>query len=360
MLAMRAASRVARTAIRTRTPATLRSRGITTTAAVCTELGAPLTVRDDWTLAAPGPGEVLVQTRAAGLNFAEVLQTKGLYQERLEPPFVPGNECSGVVEAVGAGVAHVKAGDAVIALPRGGAWARHCVVNGAAVAPLPKIPKTDAEWRQAASLAVAYGTADMALRRRARMSEGETVLITAAAGGVGLAAVELAAQAGCNVIAATGSPEKAEIALAAGAAAAVSYGDDPRAFREHVKELAPGGVDVAVDMVGGPHLEAIVRSMAFDGRCVVVGFASGDIPKVPANLLLVKNCALVGLYWGAHAKARPDAFRESLGRVSKMWADGLISPRVGLALPLREANAAVAALAGRKSTGKVVLTMDIS
>ena len=135
---------------------------------------------------------------------------------------------------------------------------------------------------------------------------------------------------------------------------------DPRAFREHVKELAPGGVDVAVDMVGGPHLEAIVRSMAFDGRCVVVGFASGDIPKVPANLLLVKNCSLVGLYWGAHAKARPDAFRESLGRVSKMWADGLVSPRVGLALPLREANAAVAALAGRKSTGKVVLTMDIS
>ena len=355
MQALRAAARVA-----------LRSRGITTTAAVCTELGAPLTVRDDWTLAEPGPGEVLVQTRAAGLNFAEVLQTKGLYQERLEPPFVPGNECSGVVEAVGAGVAHVKAGDAVIALPRGGAWARHCVVSGAAVAPLPKPPSTEAEWRQAASLAVAYGTADMALRRRARMSErrrgrlrrGETVLITAAAGGVGLAAVELAAHAGCNVIAATGSPEKAEIALAAGAAAAVSYGDDPRAFREHVKELAPGGVDVAVDMVGGPHLEAIVRSMAFDGRCVVVGFASGDIPKVPANLLLVKNCSLVGLYWGAHAKARPDAFRESLGRISSMWADGLVSPRVGLALPLCEANAAVAALAGRKSTGKVVLTMD--
>ena len=112
--------------------------------------------------------------------------------------------------------------------------------------------------------------------------------------------------------------------------------------------------------VGGPHLEAIVRSMAFDGRCVVVGFASGDIPKVPANLLLVKNCSLVGLYWGAHAKARPDAFRDSLGRVSKMWAEGLVSPRVGLAVPLREANAAVAALAGRKSTGKVVLTMDIS
>ena len=249
MLAMRAASRVARTAIRARTPPALRRRTITTTAAVCTELGAPLTVRDDWKIEEPGPGEVLVETRAAGLNFAEVLQTKGLYQERLEPPFVPGNECSGTVEAVGAGVAHVKAGDAVIALPRGGAWARHCVVNGAAVAPLPKPPSSDAEWRQAASLAVAYGTADMALRRRARMSEGETVLITAAAGGVGLAAVELAAQAGCNVIAATGSPEKAAIALEAGAAAAVSYGDDPRAFREHVKELAPNGIDVAVDMV---------------------------------------------------------------------------------------------------------------
>ena len=187
MQALRAAARVA-----------LRRRTITTTAAVCTELGAPLTVRDDWKIEEPGPGEVLVRTRAAGLNFAEVLQTKGLYQERLEPPFVPGNECSGTVEAVGAGVAHVKAGDAVIALPRGGAWARHCVVNGAAVAPLPKIPKTEAEWRQAASLAVAYGTADMALRRRARMSEGETVLITAAAGGVGLAAVELAAHAGSD------------------------------------------------------------------------------------------------------------------------------------------------------------------
>ena len=345
---MRAASRVVRTAL----------RSVTTRAAVCTELGAPLTIRDDWVIADPGPGEVLVATKAAGLNFAEVLQTKGLYQERLEPPFVPGNECSGIVEVVGAGVSHVKVGDSVVALPRGGAWARHCVVNGAAVAPLPKTPTTDDGWRQAASLAVAYGTADLALRRRAKISEGETVLITAAAGGVGLAAVELAAHAGCRVIAATGSPEKAEIALAAGASAALSYGDDPRAFKEHIKELAPNGLDVAVDMVGGPHLEAIVRSMAFDGRCVVVGFASGDIPKVPANLLLVKNCSLVGLYWGAHATARPEVFRESLARVVGLWAEGRVSPRVGLAVPLREANGAVAALAGRKSTGKVVLTMD--
>ena len=167
MLAMRAAARVARTTIRARTPPALRRRTITTTAAVCTELGAPLTVRDDWTLAEPGPGEVLVQTRAAGLNRPRCSRRRACTRCRLEPPFVPGNECSGTVEAVGAGVAHVNAGDAVIALPRGGAWARHCVVSGAAVAPLPKPPSTDAEWRQAASLAVAYGTADMALRRRA-------------------------------------------------------------------------------------------------------------------------------------------------------------------------------------------------
>ncbi|KAH8073521.1 oxidoreductase [Aureococcus anophagefferens] len=275
-------------------------------------LGAPVVVRDDWALPPLAPTSVHVRCEAAGLNFAEALQLKGEYQEKLEPPFVPGNECAGVVVAVGAAVSRCAVGDAVLALPRGGAWAR-----------------------------------DVA---------GETVLVTAAAGGVGLAAVDLAVPRGCRVVAAAGDDAKLRLALDRGAAAGVVYGGtDAREFRAALREAAPEGIDVAVDMVGGDFLEPIVRSLAFDGRCVVVGFASGTIPKIPANLLLVKNCALVGLFWGAHAIHRPAVFADSLRNVVGLWRAGDIAPHVSATYALADADAAVAALVERRSSGKIVL-----
>ena len=339
----------------------LQTRQLQTRAAVCEALGGGVVVRDDYEVCddeALPAGFVRVRAEAAGLNFAEVLQIKGLYQESLEPPFVPGNECAGVVAAVGGGVDGVEVGDAVLALPRGGAWARDVVVGADSVVPLG-VDAGACDFRSAAALAVNYGTADLALDRRARAKAGETVLVTAAAGGVGLAAVELAKARGCRVVAAAGDAEKRALASARGADATVALdAADPFAFRAALKGAAPEGVDVAVDMVGGAALEAIVRSLNFDGRAVVVGFAAGDIPKIPANLLLVKNAALLGLYWGAHATARPAVFRESLGRLVAAWRAGTARPHVGVDLPLARANDAIAALAGRKSTGKVVLRLD--
>ena len=330
------------------------SRRLVTRAAVCEAFGAPVVVRDDWALPPLAPTSVHVRCEAAGLNFAEALQLKGEYQEKLEPPFVPGNECAGVVVAVGAAVSRCGVGDAVLALPRGGAWARDVVVPEAAVAPLGN--GDDVDFASAAALAVNYGTADLALGRRADAKAGETVLVTAAAGGVGLAAVDLAVARGCRVVAAAGDDAKLRLALDRGAAAGVVYGaTDAREFRAALREAAPEGIDVAVDMVGGDFLEPIVRSLAFDGRCVVVGFASGTIPKIPANLLLVKNAALVGLFWGAHAIHRPAVFADSLRNVVGLWRAGDIAPHVSATYALADADAAVAALVERRSSGKIVL-----
>ncbi|KAH8098005.1 oxidoreductase [Aureococcus anophagefferens] len=270
---------------------------LVTRAAVCEAFGAPVVVRDDWALPPLAPTSVHVRCEAAGLNFAEALQLKGEYQEKLEPPFVPGNECAGVVVAVGAAVSRCVVGDAVLALPRGGAWARDVVVPEAAVAP----PKRRRPWSR-------------------------------------------------------GGDAKLRLALDRGAAAGVVYGGtDAREFRAALREAAPEGIDVAVDMVGGDFLEPIVRSLAFDGRCVVVGFASGTIPKIPANLLLVKNCALVGLFWGAHAIHRPAVFADSLRNVVGLWRAGDIAPHVSATYALADADAAVAALVERRSSGKIVL-----
>mmetsp|Transcript_26611 Transcript_26611/g.106616 ORF Transcript_26611/g.106616 Transcript_26611/m.106616 type:complete len:387 (-) Transcript_26611:139-1299(-) len=351
-------------------------RALVTRAAVCENLDdGRVVVRDDWHIdVALGPRAVHVRTKCAGLNFGELLQLRGRYQEKLDPPFVPGNELSGIVEAVGSQVTRVRPGDAVIALPRGGAWAADCVLDDErAVMPLGRggagpLGVDEEDFAGAASLAVAYGTAHMALTERAKVQAGETVLVTAAAGGVGLAAVELATLFGARVIAAASDESKLDLARSKGAVAGITYDtalDDKTAaaeFRSKLKIAAAplGGVDVAVDMVGAPLLDPIVRELNFgSGRAVTVGFASGrGIPSVPANVLLVKNVAVLGLFWGAYAKHKPAVFERTGREVIELWRRGEIAPRVGLRVPLNDVNAAIEALQARKTTGKVVLTMD--
>ena len=335
----------------------------TTRAAVCENLSTGhVHVEPDWQFydeEVLGPKSVHVETRCAGINFGELLQLKGQYQEKLDPPFVPGNEVSGIVKAVGSKVTRAKVGEAIIALPRGGGWARDVVVNENAVLSLGDAANVD--FGQAAALAVSYGTAHMALVERAKLLKGETVLITAAAGGVGLACVELALHFGAKVIACASTLDKLNLARAKGAHATVAYKDDPKEFRNDIRQAAAAcgsdkaGIDVAIDMVGGHLLEALVRSMNFDGRAVVVGFASGKIPKIPANILLVKNVALIGLYWGSYAKHNPPVFQHTAKTVATLWQQGIITPHVGSRFPLDNVNDAVHAIQARTTSGKVVL-----
>lgn len=326
----------------------------TARAAVCESIETGQVRVRDWSLPEVKSGEVLVSCRAAGMNFGELLQLVGQYQEKLVPPFVPGNEMSGVVEAVGPGVTQVQPGDAVVALPRGGAWATRAVVPETAVLSLGT---GEVDFAKAAALSVTYGTAYLALKHRARLVPGETVLVTAAAGGVGTAAVELARHLGAGrVVAATGDESKAQLAVDRGADVGLVYerDQDPRDFREN--KLKPlGGVDVVIDTVGGELFEPLLRSLNFNGRYVVVGFASGGIPSVKANLLLVKNLSVVGVYWGAHARHDPQLFAESITTVADLWRQGQIDPHVGATFALDDVGLAVEAFRARRTTGKVVL-----
>ena len=331
-------------------------RRCATRAAVCTQLGEPL-VHREWQLAAPKAGQVKIKVAAAGVNFAEILQAKGQYQERVEPPFVPGNECAGEVCEVGGNVESLAVGDRVICLSRGGAYASETVVDAGTCLKLPK-SAGNRDLAEAAALLCNYGTAHLAISSRAQLQKGETVLVTAAAGGVGLAAVEVAKLLGAGrVIPACSSDAKLALAATKGADAGINYrGLDGRAFRAQLKEVAGApGVDVVVDMVGGALLEPCVRSLNWNGRAVVIGFAGGSIPKIPANILLVKNVSVHGLFWGAHLVHDPQRMMASANQLIQWWLAGEITPHVGLRVPLAEANDAFAAIVGRESTGKVVL-----
>ena len=258
-------------------PRALRSN--TCAAAVCESLGSKLQYRLDWPISGPTSSEIRVKVAATGVNFAEILQTQGLYQEKKEPPFVPGNECAGEVMELGSSVTNFKIGDRVICLARGNGYASEVVADSRACIKLPE-SAASADMCEAAALLVNYGTAHLALENRANLRQGETVLVTAAAGGVGLAAVELAKLMGAGeVIAAVGSTKKLKIAQGKGAATnGVIYEglSDQRAVKAAIKSAAPNGVDVLVDMVGGDVLEPAIRSLNWNGRGVIVGFAVSE------------------------------------------------------------------------------------
>jgi len=335
------------------------SRRCFATAAVCTKLGAPLELQSDWPSAPLAPKQVRIKVAAAGVNFADILQARGQYQDSKEPPYCPGNECAGEICEVGDKVRGLAVGDRVISLSRGGAYASETVSEAAACIKLPA-SAASADLNEAAALLVNYGTAHLALAHKARLQPGESVLVTAAAGGVGMAAVELAKLLGASqVVAACGSDEKLSVAASKGALAdGVNYaGLDAKAFRSRLKAAAGDqGVDVAIDMVGGELLEPCVRSLNFNGRAVVIGFAAGGpIPKIPANILLVKNISLLGLFWGAHLLHDPATLLSSAKQLVEWWAAGEIKPHVGAALPLSRVNEAFSLIEGRNSTGKIVL-----
>lgn len=329
-------------------------------AAVCNQIGTRLVYQHNWHVGPVGPGQVRIRVAAAGVNFADLLKTRGQYQEKADPPFVPGNELAGEICEVGVGVEHLAVGDRVISLNRGGAYATDAVADEATCLKLPDSARSK-DLAEAAALLINYGTAHLALTARGQLKAGESVLVTAAAGGVGLATVELAKLLGAGrVIAAAGSRAKLELAGKKGADAGVDYsGVDGKAFRAALKAASgDAGVDVVVDMVGGDLLEPAVRSLNWNGRAVVVGFAAGAIPKIPANILLVKNVSCAGLFWGAHLQHDPKALLRSAQQLVEWWSAGEISPHVCERVPLSRAHDAFDLLESRQSTGKVVIVTN--
>lgn len=298
----------------------------------------------------PGAGEVKLRIRACGLNFADLLMARGEYQEKPPLPAVLGLEVAGEVVAVGPGVTGLAPGQRVAAFAGHGGLAEFGCFPAARCLPIPDSMPFD----QAAGFVVAYGTSHLALDHRARLQPGETLLVLGAAGGVGLTAVEIGARMGARVVAVARGPEKLAIARAAGAAEVID--SDHPDLRAAFKAL--GGVDVVFDAVGEPAAGAALRALRPGGRFVVIGFAGGQVPQFPANLLLVKNIDAIGLYWGAYAGFAPQVLAQSLRTLLGWYAEGGLHPHISHALPLDRAAEGFELLRSRRSTGKVVITMD--
>ena len=296
----------------------------------------------------PGPGSVVLRVAACGLNFADLLMAEGTYQEMPEPPFALGMEVAGTVEAVGEGVSGLAAGDRVAAFPGRGGLAERVAVPADRCLAMPE----GLAMRTAAAMQVAYGTAELALDR-ARLATGETLLVLGAAGGVGLAAVEIGRHRGAVVIACARGEGKLAEARKAGADHVVDAEDD---LREGVRAL--GGADVVFDPVGGALAEAAMRVMRPLGRLLVIGFASGAPPALKANHLLVKNHEVLGVYWGGYSRFAPERLTAGLTRVAQACAAGDLRPRVGAVLPMDRVEEGLAMLRERRSTGKVVIEME--
>jgi NADPH:quinone reductase len=298
------------------------------------------------------PGHVLIDVAAAGLNFPDVLCVQGLYQFKPPLPFAPGQEGAGTIRAVGEGVTHLKAGDRAAFIVLSGAIAEAALAPASLCIKLPDA----VDLQTAAGFGMVYGTSYYALKQRAALKEGQTLLVLGAAGGVGLAAVELGKAMGARVIAAASTPQKRQIAMDAGAEASVDYTDP--SWREALKNLTDGkGVDVVYDPVGGEIAEAALRSIAWEGRYLVVGFAAGTIPKIPLNLPLLKGCSVMGVFWGAWAIGDPEASRANFVELYDMLAAGKLKPLISRTLPLDQAKDGLLALGERRATGKIVVTI---
>jgi len=320
-------------------------------ALLCTAWGGPESLTlGDVPSPVPGPGEVLVEVRACGLNFADTLMIQGKYQERPEFPFSPGLEVAGEVLSVGQGVEGLTAGDAVIAFCGHGGLAERVVVpTGNAI----RIPD-GMDFVTAAGFGVVYGTAHVGLERRGHLTPGEVLLVHGAAGGVGLAAVEVGRRMGATVIATASSEERLALAKAHGAHHAINYRKEE--FRERVKSLTDGrGADVVFDPVGGEVFDQSVRCTNWEGRILVVGFASGTISQLPVNLTLVKNISVTGVYWGAYRRRDPAVLQQSWRQLLAWLEEGALSPHISATYPLEDAPAALESLMRRRATGKVVV-----
>jgi NADPH2:quinone reductase len=321
-------------------------------AVLCKDWGPPDTlVVEDVPSPAPGKGQLLVSVKASGVNFPDVLLIQNKYQFKPELPFSPGSEIAGVVRQVGEGVHGFMPGDRVMAHIRSGGYAEEVVVDEALVLPVP----AGLDFTIAASFGLVYATAYHALKDRAGIKAGETLLVLGAAGGVGLAAVELGKLFGARVIACASSEEKLETCKRFGAAVAINY--EREDLREALKNLG-GAVDVVVDPVGGKYSEAALRAMAWKGRYLVVGFASGEIPKIPLNLTLLKGCSIVGVFWGEFARRERDLNAANMKELTAWLRARKIRPLVSASYPLARAADALNDMMNRKVQGKVVLTTD--
>ena len=323
-------------------------------ALVCKEYGTPdKLVVEEIDDPSPGDGELLVAVKAAGLNFPDVLTIAGQYQVKTPPPFVPGIEGAGVVEALGAGVKQFSVGDPVVLTTPLGAFAEKCVVSQFMAAPLPP----GMPFPVAAGLSITYSTTMHALRQSADLQSGETLLVLGAAGGVGSAAVEIGKAMGARVIAAASSAEKLAFARDIGADDVIDYSVE--SLKDEIKTLTDGkGVDVVYDPVGGDLAQAALRSLAWHGRYLVVGFAAGGIPEFPANLALLREASIVGVFWGEWARRHPELQAANAMEIGKMLAAGQLIPRISETHALDDFLAAFDAITSRRAMGKVVLTMD--
>ena len=300
----------------------------------------------------PGACGVRIRVRAAGVNFADSLMLSGRYQEKPALPFTPGLELAGEIEAVGAGVRGLTRGQRVLAVVNHGAFAEQAVARAEDVVPLPD----EMDEVTAAGFAIAYGTAHGALRWRADLHAGETLVVHGAGGGVGLTAVQCGKAIGATVIATARGEEKLAVAREHGADHALDS-DDPD-LRDRIRELTAGrGADVIYDPVGGAMFEASLRSIAWEGRIVIVGFASGEVPQIPANVLLVKNASVLGFYWGSYRKHDPERLQEGFKELFDWFRDGRIRPHVSRTYSLARAADAVRLLMDRRSVGKVVVAV---
>ena len=320
-------------------------------ALICREYGPPenLTVQDMPDLE-PGPGEVVVRVRAAGVNFPDALIVQNLYQFKPTPPFSRGGETAGEVLAVGEGVKRVKVGDRVIALTIWGGFAEQVLAKQEQVMPMPE----GLSFEVAGSLLLTYGTCLHALRDRAQLQPGQTVLVLGAAGGIGIATIELAKAMGARVIAAASTAEKLATCRAQGADEVINYREQN--LRDEVKRLTGGrGVDVVMDPVGGDYAEPALRSMAWRGRYLVVGFTDGQIPRLPLNLVLLKGCAIVGVFWGDFIQREPQAAQVDLRDLIEMLAKGQIKPLISGRYSLQEAPQAILELSQRRAQGKLIV-----
>ena len=320
-------------------------------AILCTRLGGP----DDLELAdlpmpVAGAGEAVVAVKAVGLNFYDTLIIAGKYQTKPALPFSPGGEFAGVIESVGAGGGGFAPGDRVLGYTSYGGARQYAAVGLERLFPIP----ADLDFDRAAGLNITYGTTYHALRDRAALRAGETLAVLGASGGVGIAAVELGKRMGARVIACASSDDKLAFARAHGADVLVNYAKSD--LREALKEAAgEHGIDVIYDPVGGASTEAAIRAIAWEGRLLVIGFASGEIPKLPLNLTLLKGCNVLGVNWGAFVRDHPRAHREGLGELTRWAAEGKLSCHVHAAYPLAEMAQALKDIAGRKAMGKVIL-----
>lgn len=298
----------------------------------------------------PAAGELSIRVEAAGINFYDTLIVQGKYQVKPALPFSPGGEVAGTVVAVGEGVSHVRPGDRVCAFTSYGGYAEVCRARAAQTWPVPDA----VDFRAAAAGLVTYGTAWFGLHDRARIRAGDTVLVLGAAGGVGLAAVQIAKAAGARVIAAAGSAERLALCRAHGADVLIDYTTTD--LKDAVKAATGGnGADIVVDVVGGPYTEAALRATAWRGRVLVIGFAAGEIPRIPANLLLLKGCELSGVFWDELMRREPAEAARQVADVLAHFADGRLQPPVTAACGLEGAVDAMRSLAARKVAGKLIV-----